>query len=237
MLSDTDIENLLGNSLFNFIQENITPVGYDLRVGNEAVIYKNGQPIRHEKDIDSTGHIVINPGEWAAIKTIESLKLPKNIGGILLSRVSLIRRGFLFIPTSIDPGWGYEEESNYGKSLNPQICNTTEQSISLGFNEPFCTLCLFEMKSRSKRQPGRERVRAVEWEEAKQKIVSISVRRERIKDLIMQPYVILPFMGICVFILALLIDRLPIPQEFKTSLQISTGLIAATSALYRILKK
>ncbi|MBD2442541.1 hypothetical protein H6G25_04860 [Dolichospermum sp. FACHB-1091] len=117
----------------------ITPMGYDLRVGG---FYKRliGKP--NLDTLDEGKSIEIKPGDIALISTYEKLKMPKDasISALILSRVSQVSRGLSNISTKVDPGWGE------GELLIP-VQNFSKDVITLKYKEKFCTIVFFNNES------------------------------------------------------------------------------------------
>jgi dCTP deaminase len=138
LLTDTDIAKLMksGEIKFTHFEEQcLTPVGYDLRVGEYGVSWKK----RHPTSIKNEKQIVIDPGDTVLISVREKIQVSKNIGGTIHSKVSLVSRGFSHISTTVDPGWKGE--------MTILISNTITTPLTLYFEEPFCTLVLYRTES------------------------------------------------------------------------------------------
>jgi len=141
MLSDTDIKDELdkkeGIVIDPFDDSCLTPVGYDLRVGEWAFSWKDKCGV----EINQGRSIRIKPNDTMVIETHESVKLPKNIGATIHSRATKVCFGLSHISTTVDPGWS-------GKML-VSIHNHRDSAIRLRFKDSFCTVCFYRMQSSS----------------------------------------------------------------------------------------
>lgn len=113
LFTDTDLREILCNAqtctddsllqIYPFSEDNLTPVGYDLRVGNEYTSTKKGKTIQ----VPDTGEVVISAGDTCLIISTEIIGMPKNrtLSGLIVSSVSMVAKGLSHISTSIDPDW------------------------------------------------------------------------------------------------------------------------------------
>lgn len=148
LLTNTNIKQILSQNISEESQEKlvifpldedcITPVGYDLRVGNDYII--NGE----EKKLSDDQELKIAPREIALIHTLEEVRMPKNktLSGIINSKVSLSCKGLSNISTTVDADWN-------GRLLIA-VHNHSNKNITLKFREAFCTIIFFENKSPAK---------------------------------------------------------------------------------------
>ncbi|MDC0834757.1 hypothetical protein POG22_17355 [Geitlerinema sp. CS-897] len=144
VLTDTDIKEILVFSenrwndddrkllIKGGSEECITPMGYDLRVGEFG---KKLIERKHLVDIGQKQSVFIKPGDTALIATLESIKMPKDgsISALILSKVSQVSRGLSNVSTKIDPGW------SEGELLVP-VQNLSRETIKLKYKEKFCTV-------------------------------------------------------------------------------------------------
>ena len=70
-------------------QDNINPMGYDLRVGQTYYYSDLGtRPNKTEKEVN------IKPGDLVLIRTLEAITMPEgSISALVLSKVSQVSRG------------------------------------------------------------------------------------------------------------------------------------------------
>jgi dCTP deaminase len=146
LLTDTDIRALIKSGeikIAPFEEECLTPVGYDLRVGEYGVSWKK----RRLFSLKDEKQITIDPGDTVLLSVREKIEVSKNIGGTIHSKVSLVSRGYSHISTTVDPGWKGE--------LTILISNTRTTPLTLKFEQPFCTLVLHKSASpATKEAPG-----------------------------------------------------------------------------------
>lgn len=245
MLSDTDIRELIARPsekgirplvVGNYAEESLTPVGYDTRAGPQAILFRRGQP-HAIVDVDRTGSVTIRPGERAFVETLESFAIPADVAGIVVARVSFARQGILTAPTSVDPGWGYEEGFREGMALGISLYNASGRPFVLKYATPMCTLCLFEMRSPASRPAGRERIRQVEWETAEREISGHRIRRVGLRRIIASPFVVLLASIAVVIGFAYAIDVLPLSEGWKKALEPAVRLVATIVAAYSFVSR
>lgn len=139
LLTDTDIADLMKRKeiiIDPFDEKCLTPVGYDLRVGDCAISWKKKGdyvPVEEEQQI------TIDPGDTVLLSVRERIQISKNIAGTIHSKVSLVSRGFSHVSTTVDPGWKGE--------LTVLISNVRNIPLTLKFEQPFCTLVFHKTES------------------------------------------------------------------------------------------
>lgn len=185
LLTDTDLRKIICTDeawedknnkihIYPFSEECLTPVGYDLRVGDS---YSSAFKIGPFK-LKEGAKIIIEPRDTVLITTLEKIDMPKSrlISALIQSKVSKVSKGLSHISTTIDPDWD-------GKLLIA-VHNHSINKVELNFGEPFCTVVFFENKSASTKDcdkiPGRLDVFIDEWSAKAEK----SKRRERLKSLV-----------------------------------------------------
>ena len=133
ILSDTDIEKLIKNnelSIEPFNQENLTPNGYDLSIG-EIYLKKNDQHIKE-------GMVSIPPLTWFAISTKEFIEMGSTIASQLWIRSSYARKGILASFGKVDAG--------FHGTLTISCFNSSDQEIEIPIGDRFCQI-VFELIS------------------------------------------------------------------------------------------
>lgn len=159
ILTDTDISKILEternlpnrNSLVihPFEERCLTPVGYDLRVGEQYQLLHEG--VVHTITEDES--VKIPPGETVSIRSLEWIAFPKNgkMAGIICSRVMLVSKGATHVSTTVDPDWV--------GNLLISFTNNSKTDLEIPFGERICTIVFLATKSRSKKlsqhPPGR----------------------------------------------------------------------------------
>ncbi|MEW6492078.1 MAG: hypothetical protein AB1589_05955 [Cyanobacteriota bacterium] len=182
LLTDTDLRSMICSEqewtdknkihIYPFLDNNLTPVGYDLSVGDSyASASKPGRI-----DIKAGDRVSIKPGDTVLITTLEKIGMPKNrtVSALVLSKVSKVSKGLSHISTTIDPDWKGE--------LLVAIHNHSRISVSIGYGETFCTVVFLENKSPATKDCGKDQRRADilvnEWTE----VVRKSNKRLKIKE-------------------------------------------------------
>jgi len=177
VFSDEDINKAMkdyqnnpedGLYIEDFENNSLTPVGYDLRVGEEGFSWKKKRiiPIKQE------GKIQIEANDTVVIRTLESLSLSKKVSATIHSIVSkVIPKGLSDISTTIDPGWT-------GKLLI-SVHNNRDSSTELSFGERLCTVCFYKVGLESKKNRGTSENRDDLWEQVREKARE---EEERIKN-------------------------------------------------------
>ena len=177
MLSDTDIRKELGEGIIihPFYEESLTPLGYDLRVGDWAVSLKDYV----EHDLSRSQRLRIAPNDTVVIETLEQVELGKGFSGTLHSMVTMLSAfGITHISTTIDPG-------TRGKLLI-QFHNPRGIEMELRVGDTFCTICFYRLDSPAQKsfnkQAGRNEIKQSLIREVNKKKSSLRARfwrRER----------------------------------------------------------
>jgi dCTP deaminase len=122
-----------GSSLFDtFIPEQVNPASYDLRLASKFIDLKD--------EIEFwCGEIEIIPGEAYLASTVEYVKMPNDVAGVLYLKSSLARRGLDHALAGwIDPGF----EGNLTLELHshrPIVLRPNDRILQIVFhlmNEP-----------------------------------------------------------------------------------------------------
>ncbi|BAS28949.1 dCTP deaminase [Limnochorda pilosa] len=103
----------------------LSSYGYDLRVADEFKIFTNvNATVVDPKDFDTRAFVdvrgpacVIPPNSFALARSVEYLRIPRNVIGICTGKSTYARCGIILNVTPAEPGWhGY---------LTLEISNTT----------------------------------------------------------------------------------------------------------------
>ncbi len=107
------VENLCEREL-----ENPEGAGFDLRVGEVFVVEGGeaflGESDRHTPRVGSIARykeqkdVVLKPGDFVLVKTMEKVNLPENIAGIFRPRSTLLRCGIILSTATASPGYSGE---------------------------------------------------------------------------------------------------------------------------------
>ena len=182
VLTDTDLEQLLSHTesagslaISPYDKKCLTPVGYDLRVGET---YTTSDARQVQKDLKDGETITLRPGRTALISTLEHVRMPEDrrITGLIESKVSQVSKGLSHVSTTVDPDWRGH--------LLIAIHNHAIEKVELAYGETFCTLVFLENTSPSTldsdKQPGRLDIFLNQFQEKSIK----AQRTQNIRDLI-----------------------------------------------------
>jgi len=225
MLSDKGIKKELGKGIIikprDELDNCLTPVGYDLRVGKYGFSWKGQRKV----DIHKEGHIRVEPNDTVVIQTYEYVKLSKGFSATLHSRATLVlRRGLSHISTTIDPGWEGTLLISIHNHLNSVVC--------LDFKQTFCTACFYRVEPEAEQSPRISPNRDDVWRElldkAREEQERIDVRKskERITRI---------SLGIAYTVLAVFIS-IGIYFFINPNLSTIVGTILVSPLIYDILK-
>jgi dCTP deaminase len=104
-LSDEDIKEYCGNGkliISNFTDANIKQACYELRASNTYYDLADGN---RKYQLEQGEYILIKPKQLIVIITMESLELPKDMLGRILTKGKLFSIGLLPVNTYADPGF------------------------------------------------------------------------------------------------------------------------------------
>jgi len=144
MLPDREIEKLLGTSIVGGSKECVVSNSYELRLGNLIKFDSTG-----EEFTVPAGHFVeIQPGDFVTISSLEKLDFKRetllslskqtNLAGLITPTTTMMREGFLFSSTKVDPG--------FRGVLNWGIRNSSIKTVRLKQGERLFKLTLFELE-------------------------------------------------------------------------------------------
>ena len=120
-----------------FSEESLQPAGYDLRVGDEAMVAGKLVNVRE------SGDVVIPPKAYALVLTLERVKLPDDVMGDMKLRSSLAREGLIGSFAWVDPGWD-------GK-LTLGLFNASEKEVKLHYMERFVQMAFVRLEGPARR--------------------------------------------------------------------------------------
>ncbi len=139
-LTDTDLEKIISHDIncqdndklviAPFNENSMTPIGYDLRVGEEFLV--KGKKVVNRASKNKP--IILPPNSTTLITTLEYIQMPRNrlYAGLIESKVSKVCQGLSHISTTIDPDW-------HGNLLIA-VHNHSSEKIELKHEERFCTI-------------------------------------------------------------------------------------------------
>lgn len=138
MLSDRDIMALMDSGelvLQGFQRENLTPNGYDLRIGEILV------PSTNKKTTD--GAVQIPPLTWFLVGTEEVVELPKGVTGQLWIRTSWARKGVIGSFGKVDAG--------FRGNLTLSAFNASGSHLEISIGARFAQIVFVRMQSASEK--------------------------------------------------------------------------------------
>ena len=121
----------------------VSSYGYDLRVADEFKVFTNlNHTLIDPKNFDSssfvdvTGDCIIPPNSFALARTVEYLKIPRNVITICVGKSTYARCGIIVNVTPFEPEWeGY---------ATLEISNTTPLPAKIYANEGLCQVMFFQ---------------------------------------------------------------------------------------------
>lgn len=123
-----------------FDERCLHPASYDLRVGEEAFSSTRRELIR----LREKGILVLEPGDFVILSTLETLRLSLKHAGRIGIRSHFTRRGVIpLIGPQVDPG--------FDAPLHIGLYNVSPNDVVLRFEEPFCTVEFHELSQPAER--------------------------------------------------------------------------------------
>lgn len=156
LLTDTDIKKILCTDnvrvgknkihIYPYEEECLTPVGYDVRIGNRYVSAIDARLY----DMNENDQVTIKPGDTVLITTLEKVDMPddRSISAFITSKVSIVAKGLSHISTNIDPDW----KGNLLIAIHNPSCG----KVILNHGDSLCTLNFIENKSPSTKECGKD---------------------------------------------------------------------------------
>lgn len=140
-------DQLIGN-LGSRDLDNPEGVGIDLRLGSVHKIIKGGAFIEADGDIlgkrkgvetkqINKDWIVIKPGDYYLVSTMEIINTPKDLMPLIFPRTSLFRAGLLLLNSKTDPG--------YKGTLTMGLKNLSEFDVKLQMGARICNIVFFKI--------------------------------------------------------------------------------------------
>lgn len=135
-------------------------VGVDLRLGSVHKIIKGGAFIEADGDIQlgkrkgvetklvaeyveggKAAEIIIKPGQYYLVQTVETVNTPKDLMPILHPRTSLFRAGLLLLNSKTDPG--------YSGQLTMGLTNLSPFPVKLQLGARICNIIFHKIEGRT----------------------------------------------------------------------------------------
>jgi dCTP deaminase len=134
----------------NKISFGVSSYGYDLTSDSEFQIFTNTNaqiidPKNFDKSLlvhaeittDHSGsYIIAPPNSFVLANTVEYIKMPRNVVGLMTAKSTYARCGLIFPPTVLEPEW----EGN----ITIEISNTTPSPARIYVNEGIAQVLFFE---------------------------------------------------------------------------------------------
>ncbi len=123
----------------------LSSYGYDLRVADEFKIFTNVHsavvdPKKFDEksfvDVSGQGYILIPPNSFALTRSLEYLRIPKNVLGLCIGKSTYARCGIIVNVTPLNPEWE--------GSLIIEISNTTPLPAKIYAGEGIAQILFFE---------------------------------------------------------------------------------------------
>jgi dCTP deaminase len=137
MLSDQEIRRSMGENEFDiepFNEDSLQPASYDLRVGPSAFVSSAKETV----DVSRKGLIVVEPGDFAIVETLERVRFGPQTAAQLGLRSEYARQGLLMMSgPQIDPG--------FRGSLVIRLVNLAPKNVALPYEAPFLTAQFFHL--------------------------------------------------------------------------------------------
>lgn len=122
----------------------VSSYGYDIRVASDFMIFTNvNNAIVDPKNfdpksfVDFTGDVcLIPPNSFALARSVEYMRIPDNVLGIVLGKSTYARCGIITNFTPLEPGW----EGH----ITIEISNTTPLPAKIYANEGIAQVLFFE---------------------------------------------------------------------------------------------
>ncbi|MCX6668132.1 MAG: dCTP deaminase [Euryarchaeota archaeon] len=151
IITDGEIKEAIKNKeifLEPFSEDSLQPASYDMRLGDTAIISKTITIEKLQKQVENEevkeinvkdkGTIIIPPGAFALLTTLEKIGLTKRYAGHIGMRSYYTRKGLVLLSgIQIDPG--FEGHLVLG------ACNLSPRSLELSYADPICTIEILKL--------------------------------------------------------------------------------------------
>ena len=139
VLTRKDIKQLGSQLLDPFGDDTcLTPVGYDLRVGEKIYFLSSGKKIELKK----AKSVEIPPRERFAIESLEKVKMKENMFALIATRIKLLWEGLTSLGTKIDP--------MFQDKLTLIFSNDSDIPLTLEYGQRICNVIFFEYENSPK---------------------------------------------------------------------------------------
>jgi dCTP deaminase len=138
VLSDAGILKAIENgdlAIDNFIENNLTPNGYDLTIAEMLVEGNENQ---------NTGIVKIPPKTWFAVSTLEYVKQGPGIAGQLWIRTTWARKGIISSFGMVDAG--------FEGTLTLSAYNSSSSEVAIPIGDRFAQIVFHMLDTRSEKE-------------------------------------------------------------------------------------
>lgn len=137
MLTDTGIRDAVASGLLliePLAPESLQPASYDLRVGAQAFVSGSDAVV----DVATAGVVVVEPGEFAVVTTLETVRCGPRIAGQIGLCSAYARDGLVMLSgPQVDPG--------FSGVLVVRLTNLSARRVTLAHGAPFVTVQFFRL--------------------------------------------------------------------------------------------
>lgn len=137
MLADQEIRREIGAGeliIAPFEESSLQPASYDFRIGRAAFVSSAKEKI----DVSQKGLIVIEPGDFAVLETLERVEVGRQIAAMLGLRSEYARQGLLMLSgPQIDPG--------FRGVLVIRVINLAPKPVAFPYEAAFLTAQFFRL--------------------------------------------------------------------------------------------
>lgn len=137
VLTKVDIKKLGDKLISPFEESCLTPVGYDIRVGEKIILLTSSK----EELINENKPISIPPRERFALESLEKVLLSEDMFALIFTRIKLAWRGLTSLGTKVDP--------KFKDNLVLVFSNESSQPIKLKYKERICNIMFFRYEKPS----------------------------------------------------------------------------------------
>ena len=135
------VENQVQQGVISY---GVSSYGYDIRVGNRFKIFTNlystvvdPKQFREEAYVDFEGdECIIPPNSFVLAESVETIRMPRSVTGLVLCKSTYIRAGVLIPTTVLEAGWE--------GTITLEIGNMTPLPAKVYANEGIAQVLFFE---------------------------------------------------------------------------------------------
>lgn len=233
VLTEVDLEKILSKqenrrdnnklTIFPYDDDCLTPVGYDLRVGNLYASSLRKLPINLQKD----EIINIHPRETVLIYTLEKIEMPMNgtLTGLISSKVTEVSKGLSHLSTTVD--------ADYNGRLLIAVTNNSSKNVELIYEQKFCTIVFFKNESPSHKPSGKDPDRLKLFIE---KFAEVEYKRKKERNILSLAPLAIILLAMAISILIACYDRTGRSTTTISSMINTAGVGIATIMMGRLIK-